>query len=144
LPLEIIPSRLDVTEDLIPAVAALEEGNRKLAAKLLADLLRKRPRHVQAWLWMAATLNDLERKRDCVRRALSFDPHNQHALHMLEAFEASEGPQAKSAEASPQARNPLREFLRRYVPRRANVRYLIPVAGVEIIMVCLAIYVELT
>jgi hypothetical protein len=144
LPLEIIPSRRDVTEDLIPAVAALEEGDRKLAASLLADLLRKRPRHVQAWLWMAATLHDLDRKRDCVRRALSFDPRNQHALRMLEALEGSESPQANAAEASPQKRNRLREFLLRYVPRRTHVRYLIPVAGVEIIMVCLAIYVELT
>ncbi|MGD8554905.1 MAG: hypothetical protein PVJ32_05665 [Anaerolineales bacterium] len=144
LPLEIIPSRRDVTEDLIPAVAALEEGDRKLAASLLANLLRKRPRHVQAWLWMAAALDELDRKRDCVRRALSFDPHNQHALRMLEAFEGSESPKAKSAEASPQRRNPLRAFLLRYVPRRTNVRYLIPVAGVEIIMVCLALYVELT
>ncbi|MGD2251525.1 MAG: hypothetical protein PVF70_01275 [Anaerolineales bacterium] len=143
LPLEISPSRIEVTEDVMPAVTALEEGDPKLAASLLADLLRKRPRHIQAWLWMAASLDDIDRKRDCIRRALSFDPQNQHARRMLEALESSKAPGANPADPPPEGRNQLREFLLRYVPRRAYLRYLIPIAGAEIIMVCLAIYVEL-
>ena len=66
------------------AQSAIEAGDRDLARRLLAELVRSNPRHEQAWLRLAALVVDRRQIADCLRRVLALNPHNVTAREWLD------------------------------------------------------------
>lgn len=65
------------------AVLAIQSGDKEQGRRLLADVLAANPKDVQAWVWLARCLPDIERKRYCLEKALALQPNNQEALQDL-------------------------------------------------------------
>lgn len=68
--------------DEIQALA--NRGERRLAQRDLARLLKSDPLNLTAWLLLARLLDDPLRKADCYRHALEIDPQNQTARLAME------------------------------------------------------------
>jgi len=66
-------------ETLKQADYAFQRGNRRLAEKLLSDLLAQHPNEESAWMLMARVLEDRERRIECYERALRVNPNNTEA-----------------------------------------------------------------
>ncbi|MEI7554640.1 VWA domain-containing protein [Candidatus Chlorohelix sp.] len=63
------------------------KAKRKAEARRLVGLsLYKDPANEKAWLWMAALVEEPERKKECFERALALNPNNRNALIGLEKF----------------------------------------------------------
>ena len=56
-----------------------QRGNRKIAEKLLSDLLAQYPNEESAWMLMARVLEDKNRKVECYERTLKINPNNMEA-----------------------------------------------------------------
>ena len=65
------------------AIAAIRRGDKATGHGLLARLLRANPRSEAAWLWLADTLDDPARRRECYQRALAINPDSQPARQYL-------------------------------------------------------------
>jgi len=61
-----------------------QTGDRLGARRELARRLREQPDDVQAWLLMAALLDEPEQQAECCRKVLYLDPQNRHAATMLQ------------------------------------------------------------
>ena len=86
--------------DLIQqAIQAVKAGERELAQNLLSQILAADPNNDQAWLWLAACVNDIEKRRYCLERALAIRPDNAPARQALEQL-------APGAASSPEAAGP--------------------------------------
>jgi hypothetical protein len=72
------------------AIEAEKSGDRQRAQGYLRQVLTENSKDVDAWLVLAATFDDLEKKRQCLNKVLTFDPVNQIArdelLEMDRAF----------------------------------------------------------
>jgi hypothetical protein len=72
------------------AMEAEKSGDRQRAQGYLKQVLTENPENADAWLVLAATFDDLEKKRQCLNKVLTFDPVNQIArdelLEMDRAF----------------------------------------------------------
>lgn len=64
--------------------ALIHRGERRLAQRDLARLLKSDPLNLAAWLLLARLLDDPLRKADCYRHALEIDPQNQIARLAME------------------------------------------------------------
>jgi len=67
------------------AIEAANQGDKNKALGLLKQALTANPNDVDAWLVLAALVDDPERKRQCLNRVLALDPVNQ--LARAELFE---------------------------------------------------------
>jgi tetratricopeptide (TPR) repeat protein len=56
-----------------------QRGNRKIAEKLLSDLLAKYPNEEPAWMLLARVVDDKGRKAECYERVLKINPNNMEA-----------------------------------------------------------------
>jgi hypothetical protein len=61
------------------AIQAIQSGDREIAKRLLADILRADPQNAQAWLWMSGVVETDEQRRECLLRVLAIDPDNRAA-----------------------------------------------------------------
>lgn len=76
-------------EDLLQtAILALQKGDKPAAIGLLRRLLEEQPRHAEAWYWLSKTQDDRTRQRECLVRALRFQPTHARARAELAALEA--------------------------------------------------------
>lgn len=70
-------------------VAAIrEQKDAAEGRKLLTQSLRLEPNNDMAWLWLARTLNDRDKQRQCIERALAINPENPHALKLKQQMDA--------------------------------------------------------
>jgi hypothetical protein len=56
-------------EALAFAIDAIDRGDLDLGYSALGRVLQKEPKNPVAWLWMACTVPEEERKRECYMRA---------------------------------------------------------------------------
>jgi tetratricopeptide (TPR) repeat protein len=68
-------------------IAALKEGHREAARRLLTEAVARNPLDATAWLWLSGALDDDEQRADCLRRALQIEPDNAAARAGLEHIE---------------------------------------------------------
>ena len=68
--MEIADSRLQ------KGIAALQEGRRGEARRLLARAVCADPENAMAWLWLSRCVDEESRQRECLERALRLDPLN--------------------------------------------------------------------
>lgn len=76
--------------DLHPALEKLRRGDREGARRLLTDLIRQNPTEARLWLGLAACVDEPERRRFCLERALALDPDLPAARRALESIERQE------------------------------------------------------
>ncbi|HLO29478.1 MAG TPA: tetratricopeptide repeat protein [Anaerolineales bacterium] len=84
------------------AIDAANRGEKNKAMEYLKQVLATDPRNVDAWLVIAAIIDQPERKRQCLNRVLSLDPTNQIARdELLEMDRAALGSKPLFAPAAP-------------------------------------------
>jgi hypothetical protein len=85
-------------ELLQQAIAAIQQGDRRSAVRFLAHLLEQEPRNAAAWYWLSKTQDDPLRKRECLVRALRFQPDHAQARAEFEALERQTRLQIKATQ----------------------------------------------
>ena len=75
------------SEKLNSAIAAIKSGDKVTGSRLLNELLKDEPSNETAWIWLATTLDDVEKKKFCLKKALSINPNNQVVNKALERLE---------------------------------------------------------
>jgi hypothetical protein len=89
------------------AIAAAQSGDRNLAARLTAEVLKGDPRNAQAWLLMSGLRDSLDEQIECAKRALAIEPDNKQArLRLAQVQAAQEAKQRILAESSHEAATP--------------------------------------
>jgi hypothetical protein len=89
------------------AIAAAQSGDRNLAARLAAEVLKSDPRNAQAWLLMSGLRDSLDEQIECAKRALAIEPDNKQArLRLAQVQAAQEAKQRILAESSHEAAAP--------------------------------------
>jgi hypothetical protein len=66
-------------DTLQKAINAIKAGDKAAGQRFLVEVLRADPKSEAAWLWMAVTLDDPQKKRECLQRALQINPGNDIA-----------------------------------------------------------------
>ncbi len=75
------------SEMMAQARRALLEGRSEDAQSILVNVVVTEPGNDEAWLMLAETIQDPERKMECLQRARRIDPRNpetQRAIHALQ------------------------------------------------------------
>src|SRR5512143_2311924 len=65
------------------AIDAANQGDKNKAMSFLKEVLAANPGDVDAWLVLAAVVDEPQRKRQCLNRVLALDPVNQLAREEL-------------------------------------------------------------
>jgi hypothetical protein len=72
------------------AIEAAKQGDNKKALEFLKQVLNANPNDVDAWLVLAAVVDEPQRKRQCLNRVLKLDPVNQVAREELLEMDRAE------------------------------------------------------
>lgn len=72
------------------AIEAAKQGDNNKALAFLKQVLNANPNDVDAWLVLAAVVDDPQRKRQCLNRVLKLDPVNQVAREELMEMDRAE------------------------------------------------------
>lgn len=89
------------------AIAAIKAGDKETGRELLANLLQVDYNNEKAWLWLSSVVESDERRRQCLKRVLEINPHNQAAQRGLARLAQKEGSQETSAPAHSEPAGPL-------------------------------------
>lgn len=65
-------------------VAVRDEKDATKGRNLLMQSLRLEPENEMAWLWLSRTVNDSQKKIQCLERALAINPANQQARMLMD------------------------------------------------------------
>ena len=68
------------------AISLIQAGDLETGKRLLASVLRQEPDNVDAWLWLATAVDDLDQRAECLRRVLAISPRNKVAWQRLAAL----------------------------------------------------------
>jgi hypothetical protein len=79
-----------MTVDLMmkQAIERYAAGDKRQARKILAEILREEPDNMNAWLGTAMCLDDPDKKRYCLERALALKPDSERAKALLDQMDA--------------------------------------------------------
>lgn len=72
------------------AIEAAKQGENEKALNFLKQVLSADPNDIDAWLVLAAVVDDPQRKRQCLKRVLTLDPVNQVAQEELMEMDRAE------------------------------------------------------
>ena len=78
----------DASELVDDAIDAYKNGDKEGAVRLLTEALRRDPRNETAWLYMGASLDDPQKRREAFQRVLQINPANDKAKAALERLNA--------------------------------------------------------
>lgn len=84
-------------EVLQQAAVFYKQGDKESAAKLLVQLVKDEPNNADAWYGLAMCLDQTERKRYCLQKALAINPESHRAKQALEKL--SQGTQVAASSA---------------------------------------------
>ncbi|MEW5871576.1 MAG: hypothetical protein AB1894_20050 [Chloroflexota bacterium] len=90
----------DIHELIGQGIIAARKGKRQQAIRLLTEALCIQPRNPRVWLWLAAVMEDDEKRRYCLEQVQRLDPQAQAARVLLERID---GAQAEARPAQVQA-----------------------------------------
>lgn len=79
--------------DLRQAITLIKSGDKKGGGQLLAEIVKKDPRNVNAWLWLSSCVNSNEQRIYCLKKVLEIEPNHtvaQSALSKLQQPEPTE------------------------------------------------------
>jgi len=80
------PSELD------QAIEAIQSGQKAQGLVILARLVSQEPRNERAWLWLASCVDEPERRRYCLQRALDINPASEAGRQLLAELDAPATP----------------------------------------------------
>jgi len=86
------------SEKLNSAIAAIKSGDKATSSRLLAEILIAEPSNETAWYWLATCVDDVEKKRYCLKRALSINPSNYTYIKALIKLELPPQPNLEDAQ----------------------------------------------
>jgi tetratricopeptide (TPR) repeat protein len=66
-------------EEINSGITAFHSGNRKAALQIFAEIVKSDPRNETAWLWLAASVDDVDQKEFCFSKVLEINPNNESA-----------------------------------------------------------------
>ena len=72
------------------AISLIQSGDLETGKRLLAMVLRQEPDNVDAWLWIATAVDNLDQRAECLRRVLAISPHNKIAWRRLAALTSAD------------------------------------------------------
>lgn len=72
------------SDDLQQAIAMVRARDKRGARKILARLVRLDQKNETAWLWLGACVEEEDRERYCLEKALQINPENQKTRSALE------------------------------------------------------------
>jgi hypothetical protein len=84
-------------------IAAFKAGNKKEAAKLLAEAVKEDRENDEAWFTLAQLVKDKEKRKQCLEMALKINPDYTEAKTQLEQLENQSLP--KNASTAPKIKN---------------------------------------
>src|SRR5437899_2752443 len=84
--------------ELEQAIEAIQSGQKAQGLASLARLVSQEPRNERAWLWLASCLDEPERRRYCLQRALDINPSSEAGRQLLAELEAPTPPPPQPAE----------------------------------------------
>ena len=87
-------------------ITAVRKNNTREGRRLIKQALRLNPRDDTAWVWLARTETEPDRKRDCLEQALKANPHNFRAQQMLARLPDPAAPPAPARKKSKQELHP--------------------------------------
>jgi hypothetical protein len=93
IPLE--KMRDNMIDDLQQAIALIKSGEKKRGGQMLAEIVKRDPRNINAWLWLASCVNIDEQRIYCLKRVLEIDPNHNVALTALSKLQQPEQPSEK-------------------------------------------------
>ena len=64
-----------MSDVLRQAIDAIMAGDKDTGQRLLFQVLRTDPGNEKAWLWLASAVDDIERRRECLRYAFDARSH---------------------------------------------------------------------
>lgn len=70
-------------DELVQAIAAIQDGQVERALGLLAHVIKDEPKNDEAWLWLAAISPTETERRECLEFVLQINPDNQEARRGL-------------------------------------------------------------
>ncbi|MEE8392675.1 MAG: hypothetical protein V3S14_18000 [Anaerolineae bacterium] len=118
------------TDDLLKqGIAALKEGRKAEARRLLAQVVEQDARNETAWLWMSGVVDTDTERRICLKNVLAINPNNGIAKRGLENLSAGQStspfatvrPPAPSAgEAATSGEQPIQPLARTSEPDTAD------------------------
>ena len=94
------------SEKLSAAITAIKTGDKPTGARLLAKILQDEPSNATAWMWLAAAVDDVQKKKYCLKKALSLVPHDQGVRKALEHIENPPHPGLEAAAPNDPVRKP--------------------------------------
>jgi len=77
------------SEKLTLAISAIKIGDKSTGERLLNDLLINEPENESAWIWLATCMDDLNKKIDCLQKAVAINPNNQIVIKALAKLQQS-------------------------------------------------------
>lgn len=83
------------------AIALIKSGNKKDGGQLLAEIVKKDPQNVNAWLWLSSCVNTDEQRIYCIKKVLAIDPNHNVALSALSKLQKTELPTEKEIVGEP-------------------------------------------
>ncbi|MDR3577700.1 MAG: PDZ domain-containing protein [Anaerolineaceae bacterium] len=90
-------------------IAAAKAGNKKEALIFLREALLLDAKNANAWLWMAAMVDDPEKQRHCLKMVLEIEPDNKAAQNGLNELNQKFSSQASPEPAASQLAEPQTE-----------------------------------
>ena len=95
---------METKKQLSEAIALIKSGQKVQAQPILTQIVRQEPRNEIAWLWLSACLDEIDKKKFCIKKVLEINPANQQAQQALAKLETEPGRQPFLAQpTSPQA-----------------------------------------
>jgi len=75
------------SEKLSSAIKVIKSDDKVTGRRLLVEILKDDPSNETAWIWLATCVEEVEKKRYCLQRALAINPDNQIYKIALEKLE---------------------------------------------------------
>ena len=130
--------------NLQQAITLIKSGDKKGGGQLLAEIVKKEPRNINAWLWLSSCVNSDPQRIFCLNKVLEIDPTHKIALSAISKLQQTEQPAEKDILGSPKEfQEPVNNTQLKAVATTSNVnkkstafqpKYLTAFAGVLTLM----------
>lgn len=73
-------------------ISLVKSGKKKEGGQILAEIVKKDPRNIDAWLWLSSCVNSNEQRIFCLKKVLEVDPNHNIARSALSKLQSPEQP----------------------------------------------------
>lgn len=88
------------------AIELVKSGKKKEGGQILAEMVKKDPRNIDAWLWLSSCVNSNEQRIFCLKKALEVNPHHNIARSALSKLQPTEQLSEQEILGKPSASQP--------------------------------------